>query len=114
MTCFKQKTKLFFVTRNIFRYQTTKLLKIWFLFLVSVKGQKKDKIEFVTKFVRIIVTIVFLKKVSQIACKIFAEFFTDHLKYKIANKRTCRAPSPNPGQIFAHELKRFPSVIIIF
>ena len=36
------------------------VLEIWFLFLDSTKGQKRNKIKFVTKFVGIIVTIVFI------------------------------------------------------
>ena len=28
--------------------------------------------------------------------------FTDHLKYKIINKTTCRIPSANPPQLYAH------------
>ena len=46
----------------ISRYQTTKLLKIWSLCLVSMKGQKRDKSEFVSKFVGIIVAIIFIEK----------------------------------------------------
>ena len=52
-TCYKQKN------RNISRYQTTNLMKIRFSFLVSAKGEKKDEREFVNKFVRTVVTIVF-------------------------------------------------------
>ena len=46
------------------RYQTTNLLKIWLLFLVSKKKQG-DKSELVTKFAEIIVTVI----ISRIACK---------------------------------------------
>ena len=46
--------------KTISRYQTTKLLKIWFLCLVSMKGQKRDKSEFVSKFLGIIVAIIFI------------------------------------------------------
>ena len=46
--------------KNTNTYQTTNLLKIWFLFLVSMKGQKRDKSEFATKFVGIIVTLIFI------------------------------------------------------
>ena len=47
-------------TKKLFRYGTTNLLKIWFLFLVSKKGQKRNKSKFVIKFVGIIVTIIFM------------------------------------------------------
>ena len=47
---------------NISHYQTINLLKIWFLFLVSTKGQTRDKGEFITKFVVIVVTIIFVWK----------------------------------------------------
>ena len=43
-------------------YQTTNLLKTWFLFLVCKKGQKEDKKEFVTTSVGIKVTIIFMQK----------------------------------------------------
>ena len=52
-TGYKQKSK------TISRYQTTNLLKT-FLFLVSMKGQGKDESVLVTKFVGIIVTIMFI------------------------------------------------------
>ena len=52
--------------RNISRYQIAKLLKIWFLFLVSTKEQTRDKSEFVTEFLGIIVTIIFVQNLSQI------------------------------------------------
>ena len=41
-------------------YQTTNLLKTWFLFLVCKKRQKEDNSEFVTTSVGIIVTIIFM------------------------------------------------------
>ena len=46
--------------KNIFRYQTNKLLKTRSLFLVCKKGEKGGKSKFVTKFVEIIVTIIFM------------------------------------------------------
>ena len=49
-------TEIFFVTR------TFNLMKIWILFLVSTKRQKRDQREFVTKFDGIIVTIIFTEK----------------------------------------------------
>ena len=52
-TRYKQKAKLS-------RYQTTNLLKTWFLFMVSMKGLKRDKSEFSTKFVKVIVAIIFI------------------------------------------------------
>ena len=38
------------------------------------------------------------ENVAQIPCKIFGIkcSFTDHLRYKTANKTTCRTPSVNP------------------
>ena len=47
-------------SRNVSCYQTSNLLKTWFLFLVCKKKQKEDKSEFVTKSVEIIVTIIFI------------------------------------------------------
>ena len=41
-------------------------------------------------------------------------FFTDHLKHKTVNKITCRIPSANPLQLWAHYLKSFPTFMIIF
>ena len=29
-------------------------------------------------------------------------FFTDHLKHKTVNKATCRTPSADPRQLYAH------------
>ena len=86
--------------RNIFSYQSTDWLKTWFLLFVSIKG-KKNKSEFVTKLVGIIVTIILHKNVSRIANKIFAtqRFCTDYLKHKNINKTTCRMPSANPRNL---------------
>ena len=33
--------------------------------------------------------------------------FTDHLNHKTVHKTTCRAPSANPRQLWAHKLKSF-------
>ena len=54
------------------------------------------------------------KNLSRIPRKIFATqwFFTDHLKYKTANKATSRTPSANPNQLCAHWLKSFPTAMI--
>ena len=46
--------------KNISHCQATNLQKIWFLVLISMKGQKKDKREPITKFVEVIVTIIFI------------------------------------------------------
>ena len=55
-------------------------------------------------------------KISQIASKAFATecFFTDHMNHRTINKTTCRTPSANPRQPWAHELKSFQTVAIIF
>ena len=45
---------------NIYSYQITNLLKMWFLVLVSKKEEKRVKNQFVTKFVGIIVMIVLI------------------------------------------------------
>ena len=45
---------------NITRYQTTNLLKTRFLFLACKKIEREDKSKFVTKFVGIIVAIIFM------------------------------------------------------
>ena len=52
-------------------YQITNLLKNWFLFLFSKKGQKDDKNKFVKKAVGIIVRLFSSKNISQIASKTF-------------------------------------------
>ena len=38
------------------------------------------------------------------ASKTFASqcFFTDHWNHKTVNKKTCRKPSANPRQLWAH------------
>ena len=51
------------------RYRTTNLLKTLFLFWVCKKGQKEDKSEFVTKYVGIIVTIIFMQKYLSLLVK---------------------------------------------
>ena len=90
-----------------------RLLKVWFLILVSAKGQKWDKREFVTKICRnysfyIIINysyrLLSCKNISQIPCKIFAVqcYFTDHLKRKTLHKITLRTPLVNPLQLCVH------------
>ena len=56
------------------------------------------------------------KNICQVASNTFATqcFFTDHLNHKIVNKTTCRTPSANPRQLWAHQLKSFRTVAIIF
>ena len=54
MIRYEQKNKI------MSRYQTTNLLKTWFLFLVCKKRQKDGKKEFVTTSVEIKVTIIFM------------------------------------------------------
>ena len=75
--------------------------------MVCKKRQREDKREFVTKSVRMIVTV----KPS----KTFAThcFFAIHLNRKTACKITRRKPSANPRQLWAHQLKSFRTVIII-
>ena len=84
--------------RNIYRYQTTNLLKTWFLFLVCKKGQKEDKRGFVTKYTGMILPLFLYKNISQIARKPFATqcFFTDHLNHK-----TVKKPVERPQHILA-------------
>ena len=78
--------------KKIFCIHTTNLVKVWFLVVVSTKGQKRDKNEYVTKFIGIIVYVNYLIvdyfKDSQILCKLIATqfFFTDHLKKSTVNK----------------------------
>ena len=55
-----ERDSLLTKNRNVSYYQTTNLLKTRFLFLVSKKGEREDKRKFVTKFVGIIVTIIFM------------------------------------------------------
>ena len=101
--------------RNISRYQTTNLVKTWFLFLICKKEQKQDKREFVTKSVGMI-GLFSCTNISQIARKTFATqlFLIDHMNHKIVNKTTCRTPSANPRQLWVHLLKSFRTVAIIF
>ena len=58
------------------------------VFFLSTKEQKKDKSEFVTKFLGSIVAITLLYKVSKKTSKIIAAqcFLTDRLRKKPANK----------------------------
>ena len=46
--------------KNFSFYQTTNLLKTWFLFLFSKERQKRIKNKFATKSVGIVATIIFL------------------------------------------------------
>ena len=41
-------------------------------------------------------------------------FFTDYLNHETVNITTCRPPSANPLQLWAHYLKSFRTVAIIF
>ena len=77
--CNSLKTK-----KNITRDHTTKLIKNWFSFLVSEKGQKKkDKREFVTKNPGIKVNLFSRKNIFQIVTKIFAATsFSEQLNRK--------------------------------
>ena len=96
------------------------------LSLVPKKGKKGGRVETVTKFVGIIVTIsyrnhsysynYFHVKISPIARKNFATqcFFHEHFKRKSLNKANCRKPSAKPCQLCAHYLNGFKTVIIIF
>ena len=63
-----------------------------------MKGQKRDKNEFATKFVGIIVKIVSTKKISFLQ----SVFSLITLKHKTLNKINCIAPSANPCQLCAH------------
>ena len=75
-----------------------------------MKGQKRDKNEFVTKFVRII----FIKKYFLNPCKIFPThcFFTDHLKSKTLNKKQL---VERPQQILASYVNKSSlTAMIIF
>ena len=83
------------------------------LVLISPREQKRDKSKIATKFVGIIVS---CKSLSQILCKIFSTqcFFTDHSKYKMVNKTTCRTTPANPHQLCANWLKSFLIAMIIF
>ena len=55
------------------------------------KDKKRFKSQFVTYFIRVKVTIIFIQNVSLIASKIFATqcSFTDHLKHKIVKLAQC-------------------------
>ena len=58
LVCLSNRVQLTKNKLKYFFYQTTNLLKIWFLFLSSTKGQNSGKSKFITNFVRIIVTII--------------------------------------------------------
>ena len=66
------------------------------------------------KFIGIIVTIIFIKNISQIESKILAThcFFRVHLKHKTVNKRLVEHSYPH--QLCTHYLTNFPIVMIIF
>ena len=87
---------------TICRYQTTNFQKVWFLHLVSTTGKKRIKTKFLTKCIRIIVTIILIQKFLSKSCQdLFTTqcFSTDYLKYKIAIKATCRMPLVNLCQL---------------
>ena len=67
--------------------------------MVSKKGQKEYKSEFVPRFVAVIVTIVLTLLVQPLLHNVF---FTDHLNHKTVNKIPCRTPSANPRQVCTH------------
>ena len=70
-----------------------------------MKEQKRDKNEFATKFVGIIVKIVSTKKILlKFLAKSFLQsvFSLITLKHKTLNKINCIAPSANPCQLCAH------------
>ena len=92
------------------------MLKTWFLFLVCKKGQKKDKSEFVSKSVGMIVTNFHVKISLILLVKhlLYSFLFTDHLNLKTENKTTCITPSANPGLLSVHLLKSFRTVAISF
>ena len=78
----------------LFCYQTIDLLKVWVLFLVSKKGQKRSKScnlnyrNYSKNYFHIKMSLKFL--VKSLVCSVF---FTDHLRHKILNKTSCRATS---------------------
>ena len=96
------KNQIFFVTK------ITSLMKNWFLLLVFREGKQRGKLEFETKFVRIINIITFVLKSLKLLVKLLLHivFFTDHLKLKTVNETTY--------QLQAHYLENFPTVMIIF
>ena len=57
-----ERDSLLTKNKNISRYQTTNLLKTRFLFSVCKKGEKEDKSKFVTQFVEMLVTFIFMSK----------------------------------------------------
>ena len=73
------------------------------MFLVSTKKEKREKSEFVTKFMGIIVTIIFISKSlsNSLYNLCHVVFFTDHLNHKTVNKTTGRTLLANPRQLCA-------------
>ena len=81
------------------------------------KRTKKDKSKFVSKFVEIIDTNIFMQKsFSNFLWSFCSQCFNNdhHLKHKTVNKTTCRTPSANPCQLCAHLFKSFPTTMITF
>ena len=70
------------------------------------RTKKKDKREFITKSIGIILTIIFMQKPLKPLkpLKPFEQnvFFADHLNHKTLNKTTCGTHSANSRQICAH------------
>ena len=71
-------------------------------YLLSFRGKERNKTEFVTKFVGIIITTTPIKFFTQIAFEIFATkwFFSDLLKQKNVKKKTTYQMAPaSPNQM---------------
>ena len=68
--------------------------------------QKGGKSAFVSKFVEIILTIIFIWKslldCMSISILCYSVFFADPLKYRTLNKTSCRALAVNYHQVITH------------
>ena len=75
-----------------------------FHFWLPRKDKKKGQKQFCNYIWKSYLRFFLFKNASQIPCKIFATqcFFTGYLKHKTVNKTTCRTPSANPPQLYAH------------
>ena len=109
-TRYKQKTEIFLAIRPPTYWKPDSC------FWVIRKGKKRIKANLLLNLQELKLRLFSCKNISQIASKTFATqfIFTDHLNHKTVNNTTCRTPSANPRQLWAHQLKNFRTVAIIF
>ena len=95
---------------NISRYQTTNLLKIWFLFFVSMIVQNRNKSD------------LWLRLLRLFSCKNVVKFLVKSLLHSVFSQITentkprqlCTQILANPRQLRVHWFKSFLTASIIF